>query len=124
MNFFIKDQVVYAFDDQQVLDGLADGMDAMTPEEVEAHINPSLESSPPNVVTMRQARLALFGAGLLGGVESAIDALEEPQRTAARIEWDYSSEVYRNKPFVAVLSQSLGLSEHDLDGLFLAASAL
>jgi hypothetical protein len=78
----------------------------------------------PAIVTMRQARLALLGAGLLDGVETAIDALPSPQKEAARIEWDYSSEVHRNKPFVALLGASLGLTDPQLDDLFTQASAL
>jgi hypothetical protein len=78
----------------------------------------------PTVVTMRQARLALLGAGLLPSVEAAIDAMPSPDKDAARIEWDYSSEVHRNKPFVAVLGAALGLTDPQLDDLFTQASAL
>lgn len=78
----------------------------------------------PAEVTMRQARLALYGAGLLASVETAIDALPEPTRTAARIEWDYSSTVQRNNTFVATLGAALGLSGGYLDALFIAAHEL
>jgi len=41
MNYYWNtDGSVWAFDDQQAADGLADGMTPMTPEEVEAHLNP------------------------------------------------------------------------------------
>ena len=43
----------------------------------------------PAAVTMRQARLALLGANLLSSVDTAIDALPEPTKSAARIEWEY-----------------------------------
>jgi hypothetical protein len=88
--------------------------------------DPALVPAPvqPTIVTMRQARLALLGAGLLDGVETAIDALASPQKEAARIEWDYSSEVHRNKPFVALLGAALGLTDPQLDDLFTQASAL
>ena len=78
----------------------------------------------PNSVTMRQARLALHAAGLLAGVEAALDALPEPPRTSARIEWDYSSEVYRNKPFVVMLGQALDLTDEQIDDLFITAATL
>jgi len=84
----------------------------------------TLPTIVPNVVTMRQARLVLFGAGLLPQVEAAIDALTEPARTAARIEWDYSSEVHRNKPFVQALATAIGLTGAQLDALFIQAAAL
>lgn len=78
----------------------------------------------PQAVTMRQARLALLGAGLLSSVEGAIDALAEPTKTAARIEWEYSQEVHRNKQLVLVLAPLLGLTEQQLDNLFIAAAEL
>lgn len=78
----------------------------------------------PQIVTMRQARLALLGAGLLSQVETAINALPEPQRSAARIEWDYSSEVHRGRAFVQQLGASLGLTDQQLDALFTQAAAL
>lgn len=78
----------------------------------------------PQKVTMRQARLALHGAGKLTAVEDAINALPEPPRTAARIEWDFASEVHRSSDFVAMLGAAIGLSEKAMDDLFLAASAL
>lgn len=78
----------------------------------------------PRVVTMRQARLALLGAGLLQQVDQAISALPEPQQSAARIEWDYSSEVHRDRAFVQQLGEALGLSDEQLDALFIQAAAL
>lgn len=78
----------------------------------------------PQVVTMRQARLALLGAGLLTQVETAIDALPEPHRSAARIEWDYSSEVHRSRAFVQQLGSALGLTDEQLDDLFTQAATL
>lgn len=78
----------------------------------------------PQVVTMRQARLALLAAGMLPTVEAAISALPDPPRTAARIEWDYSNEVHRDKPFVQMLGEALGLSAAQLDNLFIEAAKL
>ena len=78
----------------------------------------------PASVTMRQARLALHAAGLLSQVEAAIDALPEPNRTVARIEWDYASEVHRASEFVTLLGATLKLDKQSLDDLFLKASEL
>lgn len=76
------------------------------------------------VVTMRQARLALLQQGLLPQVQVSIDSLPSPQKEAAQIEWDYSSEVHRDKPFVLTLGAALGLTEVQLDDLFTLASTL
>lgn len=78
----------------------------------------------PTAVTMRQARLALLGAGLLGDVEASINALPSPQKEAARIEWEYSQEVQRHNGFVSVLAPSLGLTESQLDQMFIQAATL
>lgn len=90
----------------------------------EAHNPQSPAPDVPQVVTMRQARLALLGAGLLQQVDQAINVLPEPQQSAARIEWDYSSEVHRDRDFVQQLGQALGLSDEQLDALFIQAAAL
>lgn len=78
----------------------------------------------PERVTMRQARLALLGAELLDDVESALSALEGPQGQAARIEWEYSQEVHRGKPFVQMLGAAIGLTEEQIDQLFITASGI
>lgn len=78
----------------------------------------------PQSVTMRQARLALLGAGKLSAVDAAIAGLSSPQKEAAQIEWDYSSVVERNRPFVQLLAPALGLSDTDVDQLFITAATL
>lgn len=96
----------------------------MTAAEINAHINPPVVAPVPSIVTMRQARLALLADGKLAAVETAINALPEPQRSAARIEWDYSSEVHRDRAFVQTLGAALGLDSDALDALFTQAAAL
>jgi hypothetical protein len=76
------------------------------------------------VVSMRQARLALLGAGLLPTVEAAIAALPGVEGDAARIEWEYASVVARNSGLVPQMGIALGLTEQQLDGLFIAARQL
>lgn len=78
----------------------------------------------PNSVTMRQARLALLGAGMLPSIATAIAALPSPQKEAAEIEWEYSQEVQRHNGFVSVLAPSLGMTEAQTDALFIAAAGL
>jgi hypothetical protein len=78
----------------------------------------------PSCVSMRQARLALLGAGLLAQVDVEIDALPSPQKEAARIEWEYSQEVQRNNGFVSSLAPALGLTEEQIDLLFITAAGL
>lgn len=94
--------------------------------EVEATYVPP-EPEPPYVpasITMRQARLALLGAGLLASVDAAIDSLPSPQKEAARIEWEYATEVQRSSGLVPMMVVALGLDDAALDALFIEAAAL
>lgn len=75
-------------------------------------------------ITPRQARLALLSAGLLDTVQQAFAGLPEPQRTAAQIEWEYSVSIDRASPLVAQFGPILGLTEAQIDDLFIAAAQL
>jgi len=93
----------------------------------DADVPPVPAPPPPAVppaVTMRQARLALLGAGLLDDIDAAINSLPSPQKEAAKIEWEYSQEVQRHNGFVSVLAPMLGLTEAQTDALFLTAAGL
>ena len=89
-------------------------------------IDQTLAKPPvPQSVTMRQARLALLGIGLLDDVYAAIAAIPDPvQRKAAEIEWEYATVIERNSSLVTVLSAQLGLDAATLDNLFLAGGTL
>lgn len=78
----------------------------------------------PQSVTMRQARLALHSISRLSAVDTAINSLPEPDRTKARIEWDYSNELQRSNPFVTLLGQAIGLTPGEIDDLFIKAAAI
>ena len=90
-------------------------------------VRPVVVPHPPVVppsVTMRQARLALLGAGLLASVDAAINSLPSPQKEAARIEWEYAAEVQRSSGIVTMMGVALGLDDAALDTLFIEAAAL
>jgi hypothetical protein len=77
------------------------------------------------VVTMRQARLALLSAGLLGQVDGAINAIEDPvERQQAQITWEFSTEVERMDPLVTRLGTIFGLTDTQIDDLFFLARTL
>jgi hypothetical protein len=77
-----------------------------------------------NVVSMRQARLALLGAGLLGQVNDALAAMPGVEGEAARIEWEYATEVRKDSALVAGLSTALGLTDAQMTSLFDTAITL
>lgn len=95
----------------------------LTPDEIAA-LPPAGPPPVPQIVTMRQARLALLVAGKLSQVDTVIESLPEPHKSAARIEWDYSSEVQRDRPFVKQIGAALGYTDEQLDQLFVEASKL
>lgn len=74
----------------------------------------------PQSVTMRQARLALLQSGLLDKATKAVAGAGP----AAQIEWEYASDVGRNAALVQALSGALGLTDEQLDGLFVLAATL
>lgn len=85
------------------------------------------EPEPPIVpaaITMRQARLVLLGTGLLASVDTAINSLPEPQKSAAKITWEYSTEVQRQNGLVSQLGPALGLTESQIDAMFIQGAAL
>lgn len=96
---------------------------------VELHIG-SLEPVPDKVVTgnvpqevsMRQAKLALLQFGILQQVNTAIASMPGVQGEAARIEWEYATAVKRNAPLVTQIAGAFGLSDEQLDNLFILAA--
>ena len=89
---------------------------AMTPVELRSPAS----LAPPQVVTMRQARLALHAAGILAAVEAAV----QQAGATAQIEWEYAQELRRDHPLIPSLTQAIGLTEAQLDALFAEAAAL
>ena len=78
----------------------------------------------PAEVTMRQARLALLGAGLLAQVNTAVANMVGAEGDAARIEWEYAQEVRRDSPLVAALSAVFGWTAAQLDDFFTEGAKL
>ena len=63
---------------------------------------------PPAAVTRRQLRLWLIRNGFtLAQVEALIDALPEPQRAEARIEWEDATQFERSHPLLRQLAGAL-----------------
>jgi hypothetical protein len=90
-----------------------------TPEPADAPPVPVITS-----VEMRQARLALLEQGLLTQVNNAVATMPGELGDKARIEWEFSNAVRRDKPLVQSLSASLGLTSQQIDDLFALAATL
>lgn len=79
----------------------------------------------PTEVRMRQARLALFDAGLLDTVDESIALMPDAeQRRKAQIEWEFAATVQRDSDLVRGLAVALNLSDEMLDQLFTKAATL
>jgi hypothetical protein len=84
-----------------------------------------LTPAVPPSVTMRQARQALYLAGKLSAVDTAIAAISDPtQQQLASLWWNYSNEVFRDNPLVSSLGAAIGLQPADIDQLFVTARTL
>lgn len=97
-------------------------MSRRTPEELEQKIKEWKALNQP--ITPRQARRALLSMGLLDQVNTVLNSLPEPDKSIALTDWEYGTEVRRNDPWVLALAPSLGLTEEQLDDLFVTAAEI
>lgn len=76
---------------------------------------------PITSVTPRQAKLALLGAGLLDAAEAAVAAADK----ATQITWSDAIEFRRDDAMINAMGKTtLGLTDEQIDQLFLSASKL
>lgn len=95
------------------------------PEPEEPPVPEPEPDGPPTVVTRAQGKAALIQAGLWADVLAYVDAIADPTEQAlARVALDDTTEWRRDSPFLATAAAALGLSDEDLDGLFVAAAAI
>ncbi len=76
----------------------------------------------PQSVSRFQARAALHLAGLLDQVEGLMVDPSAP--TLARLAWADAQEFKRSSPTIASMAQALGLSDADVDALFISAATI
>ena len=74
----------------------------------------------PTTISMAQAQLALLAAGHLDAVEDAVEMMPRE----SQIIWRKAGTVVRGNPLVVQLAGLLGLSDADVDALFIAGAAL
>lgn len=79
----------------------------------------------PSKVTRRQALTALSAAGHLQNIELALENIPDSEvKKVALIYWKESLHFERNNPLLNQLATSIGLSQLDLDDLFINASSI
>lgn len=81
-----------------------------------------LKARVPASITKRQARQELIEAGLIGAIESAINAIPDATQKALMLSWWNDSQEYgRDHPELVQMATAIGLSEAQLDALFIRA---
>ena len=79
----------------------------------------------PESISKRQARQQLIIDGLYNNVQQIIDSIEDPtQRLLTQVFWEDSNTFERNHPTLVELGTALGLTEAELDMMFINASKL
>lgn len=117
----ISDGAAIPFDDANLdyvayLAWLAEG------GEPEPYLPP--QPAVPQSVSKRQAKQALLLAGKLDAVEALIEQMPDLEGRMARIEWADSQVVERHRPLTLQLGAAIGLSEAEIDQLFITAATL
>lgn len=72
----------------------------------------------PEAVSPYQARVALASANLL----STVDTMVANSNTIVQLAWNYATEVRRDSPFIEAMGSQLGLSNTQIDNLFIEAA--
>lgn len=80
-------------------------------------------ASIPDSVTKRQARQELLQNNKLDAVQAAIDAIQDPiEKRMMQIYWDESTEYQLNHPELQAMAQAIGLTQTQLEDMFISAS--
>ena len=85
---------------------------------------PPMPPRVPREIPNWRAKVILASMGLLKTVEAAIAALPEPDRTVASLAWGGDAKLARRGKTVLGLAAALGLSDAQVDDLFIAAEAI
>lgn len=75
----------------------------------------------PRIVTPLQGRIALAHFGLLVTIEAAVAAHPDP---TVKIAWEYATEFNRDSPTVVALAATLGITQEQLDAIFVFAAGV
>ena len=75
----------------------------------------------PSSISPRQARLRLIALGKIALVDPTIDTLNEPEKSNAKVEWEYATRYDITHPFVV---QMLSILEIDINEFFIDANKL
>lgn len=98
---------------------LEDGTVVTKAEQEAKYLADKAKALVPQSVSMRQARIQLLRAGLLDEVNQAVASNQE-----WAITWEFATEVRRDDPMIAAVQEGLGMTDDQIDSLFIEASKL
>jgi hypothetical protein len=101
-------------------DGTVEFSDYVTDEELKE----LQKSLVPTEVALWKLRFVLSQMQLEQSVTEAINLLEEPQRTAATYIWNFGTAVDRYSNTVIFIKTALGLTEQEVDDIFIQANSV
>jgi len=82
------------------------------------------KSLVPQEVQLWRIRTILKSLGFEDNIETVLNNLEEPTKTAALCIWNYGTTVERDSQTVAMLQMALELTTEQVDEMFIAANNL
>ena len=88
-------------------------------QSIEKYVKPEVIKYVPSSITMRQARLYLYSVDKLEDVEAMAETRKDWQ-----IEWEYTSEVERSSLLISKIKDKLGLTDTEVDSIFIEANKL
>ncbi|WP_096024605.1 hypothetical protein [Campylobacter lanienae] len=89
-------------------------------EEMKERLENFRDDGVPYKISIRQAKLALLGAGLLDDIENAMASADR----SVQISWEYATEFERDNPLILYFQTLLNLSKEQVDNLFMSAKGL
>jgi len=79
----------------------------------------------PQSVTPRQFRVALIMSNIsMQSIEDMIAALPEPDQSIVRTTWEYSTVFERDNTILNNMAANMGLTQQEVDNLFILAEDL
>lgn len=94
--------------------------DGWTLGDPDIHPMPVEPEPIPQVVSPRQMKLAMLGAGLLDSVETFVAS----QDKTVQISWEYATEYVRSDPLLNQMAAAFNMTSDQVDDLFRSAATL
>ena len=118
-----RDDIAYAYLTDEEAETYSD-LTLVSQEEIE-ELGDVVKILIPESITKRQAKQQLLLDGKLNQVQEVIDSItDETERIMAQLYWDESTEFERSHPTLTEIGTALGLTEAELDMMFINASKL